>query len=497
MGRYFKKKIKKTRSPFPTKIVLITLGIFLAIGIIIGIVFLIKNAMKPVYEIKKDITLQQNFELPEKKELFDVYKNMKDDYVTVNYDNVDNKTLGVYNILVTVNVDGQKNEYVVVASVIDSILPMADIKPLTINEGETYALENFYTSCVDNSAYCDVQFVDEKYANITELGTHEIQIVLTDGNGNQSVVDTTLTIKSETVIPVDTKWTTFVDNFKAYEGEMNKTFGKVDIISDNSSIIVKIYQDNDVIHTFNLTYDNNVITYSKNYDSVLDIYNNLLVDIVIESYAKVFGYNPDKLALYLPNLKNTTIQEYGVEYSLIKVSDGNGGSLNYVNLLKLDLQNGLKKYTENDEPDPPVDPKPKCTYGSMTPGNSNSIIAYDISKDNDGCPIDRNLTLNHAEQLPKKYIEKIEAIFNADLDKLQKQTTFMVSAENIKINATAITNKDGIGVVGYSIEVLLYVDETFKIKDSTTLQQDQYLKERYFIKEDGSRVYSVNAYNLN
>jgi hypothetical protein len=71
-------------------------------------------------------------------------------------------------------------------------------------EGSTYNLSDFIVSCTDNSTICTPSFNDASYENITEVGTHTIQIKAVDGSDNSIIKEAKLVISAkEEPKPVD------------------------------------------------------------------------------------------------------------------------------------------------------------------------------------------------------------------------------------------------------------------------------------------------------
>ena len=203
MGRYFKKKVFKKRSKVPYIIIGAIIGLIILIAIIYGIVKLVKKSLKPEYEVKTDLTMEINDKQPEVKDLFKVYKNMKDNMVKVNLNDLDVTKLGTYNIFVTVNTEGEDDDYVILATVVDTIGPTLKLKEVTIIENEeTYKLDDFIESCSDNSNDFTYNYTDDLMALFRKAGTYTIKIRAIDVNHNETIEETKLIIKTKDEEPI-------------------------------------------------------------------------------------------------------------------------------------------------------------------------------------------------------------------------------------------------------------------------------------------------------
>ena len=160
----------------------------------------------------------------------------------------------------------------------------------------------------------------------------------------------------------------------------------------------------------------------------------------------------------------------------------------------------IKKKETTPTPDPkPV--TPTCAYGSLTPNQANIPLAYSVAKDNNNCPIDRNLLLNNGQvdhsggKLPSYITKALENISKSEIEKIQKEIVLPNATKATAVLRTGVSNIEGTGIVGFGIRIIVYVDETATVSGEA-LQDSKYIKEDYYVKEDGTRVYSVNKYNL-
>ncbi len=123
-------------------------------------------------------------------------------------------------------------------------------------------------------------------------------------------------------------------------------------------------------------------------------------------------------------------------------------------------------------------PKPvKCNFGNTDYDNEKYILAVSVGENN--CAIDPDLYNNET------ILAAINTFTNDELAKIKNEFNKLNirGTVNVYPNQIPIPNKTGEGLVGYALEMVL------KNGDGTEL-------EHYFVRSDGSRVYSVNKYNL-
>lgn len=105
-------------------------------------------------------------------------------------------TAGSYTVKITID----KKDYHSVLNVIDDEAPQLIAKNFEIFEDENYSINDFVSSCTDNSQKdCQVKFLNTSlvdYSNYKEPGTYDIKIAAYDYSNNRSEpVTVTLTIK--------------------------------------------------------------------------------------------------------------------------------------------------------------------------------------------------------------------------------------------------------------------------------------------------------------
>lgn len=199
-SKFFKKPAKHKKSFKLEKKFFIILGAILGIIILgIGIFFLYKYLSKEELIIKDNVTFELNGDKPEKKDFFKKYRNVSKDKVTIDLDGLDLTEIGEYDVTVSIKDD---KEYTVHVSIKDTTPPKVEVKNVTINEGETYSINDFIKSCEDNSKVtCNVKFENEDDELKEKAGTYKIKIVIYDNNGNEITKEVTLKINGENQNP--------------------------------------------------------------------------------------------------------------------------------------------------------------------------------------------------------------------------------------------------------------------------------------------------------
>lgn len=132
----------------------------------------------------------------------------------------------------------------------DKKSPILILKKLSIKYGEEYSIDDFVQSCTDDSNIeCILNYSDEDMGKITEIGTHNIEIIAIDNNGNEVKEVTELTILEEE----NTASNTINDN----QNNKNLSTSENKISTSNNS------KDNDVQNNKNTNSSNNQNTDSK------------------------------------------------------------------------------------------------------------------------------------------------------------------------------------------------------------------------------------------
>jgi hypothetical protein len=133
------------------------------------------------------------------------------------------------------------------------------------------------------------------------------------------------------------------------------------------------------------------------------------------------------------------------------------------------------------DPDPEVGAT-SCKYGNSDYDTTKYVLASDITTN--GCAVDLNLYQSETAQAPAK------KMITNDEDKIKNEfKTLNLNVTDIYLNSTLtpIINLTGNGIVGYGIEITQSIINSKGEKEVIT---------KYQLKTDGSRIYSINKYNL-
>lgn len=180
------------------RIILIT--ILIIICILGGSLILIKIKNNKVkldkLKVKKDITVSLMSEVLKPREFFENFKD--DDKIIVSYylnnDKIEMqekyREIGNYKVII----ECANKKYESNLNVVDEEAPALELKELEIFKDDEYKIDDFITSCNDNSEKeCLLSFKDEyKYEDV---GTYDITIIAKDESGNETLKTTKLKIK--------------------------------------------------------------------------------------------------------------------------------------------------------------------------------------------------------------------------------------------------------------------------------------------------------------
>lgn len=202
MGKYFKKKVNKNSSDVLKKSMLILAGV---VVVIIIIILLVKamgkpkiNTPKEELQLKDKIELEVHSDIPEEKDFFEVYKNVEDSTITIDFNDLNTDKVGEYEVFIKNTKKG--NTDTVKVFVLDTQPPELTVKDLVIEEDQAYTSTDFVENCKDNDGDCFVEFSNlEKDGAYKEPGTYEIIITAFDNNDNEIAKKVTLTINPKPV----------------------------------------------------------------------------------------------------------------------------------------------------------------------------------------------------------------------------------------------------------------------------------------------------------
>lgn len=164
------------------------------------------NSSEPV--IVDSISINLNQEVPPISEFVKNYDKIKNDADNIVYENqnfVNNKYNSVGNYKVTITLNGK--EYISRIVVIDKEAPVFALKDVVITEGNYYTINDFVSSCSDNSGKeCALNYEKTEYGKYTSPGTYTIYIIASDLSGNTATAkQAKLTINAKQVAPKPSK----------------------------------------------------------------------------------------------------------------------------------------------------------------------------------------------------------------------------------------------------------------------------------------------------
>lgn len=145
-------------------------------------------------KIRDNISLEINSPLLTAYELFS--NDIKESYVIKYY--LDGKEIevssydkvGTYDVVITIN----NKDYKTTLTIQDTTKPDLKLKEVTINEGETYKIEDFIDSCTDNSGD-SCTYAYQNQVDYSKEGTYDITIIAKDNSNNEIIAPTKLIIK--------------------------------------------------------------------------------------------------------------------------------------------------------------------------------------------------------------------------------------------------------------------------------------------------------------
>lgn len=139
----------------------------------------------------------------------------------------------------------------------------------------------------------------------------------------------------------------------------------------------------------------------------------------------------------------------------------------------------VKLTISKNENEKPIE-KPEsntCKYGNNDYDEQKYILAINVSE--------KDCALNPDLEKDENILKAIKNLSNSEIQKLKNQfkTLNLNESMYLNIHQNPIPNKENTGLVGYSLEI-----EMANSKNEVI--------EKYFIKDDGTRIYSVNKYKL-
>ena len=211
--KFFNQKVNNDNSN--KKVIQIAIIVVCVIGIVIA--FFVANYFnshgkkdKIKIEMRESVAIEINGQLPSKVLFFNELEGIKEDDIKINFDNVQTNLIGEY----PVEIEIQGKKYTSKVQVLDTASPTLVLKEVTIDENSSYTVNDFVSSCNDNSnEACNIAFyalgVDQNgnaidYSSYRTAGTYKIQIMATDNSNNSTLQETTLYINGQVVVPPST-----------------------------------------------------------------------------------------------------------------------------------------------------------------------------------------------------------------------------------------------------------------------------------------------------
>lgn len=161
-----------------------------------------RHNTKEVYYPQEELKIRDNISLEINSPVLTAYElfsnDIKESYVIKYY--LDGKEIevssydkvGTYDVVVTIN---NKN-YKTTLTIQDTTKPDLKLKEVTINEGETYKIEDFIDSCTDNSGD-SCTYAYQNQVDYSKEGTYYITIIAKDNSNNEIIATTKLLIKKK------------------------------------------------------------------------------------------------------------------------------------------------------------------------------------------------------------------------------------------------------------------------------------------------------------
>ncbi|MDD5865765.1 MAG: hypothetical protein PUD07_04730 [bacterium] len=297
----------------------------------------------------------------------------------------------------------------------------------------------------------------------------------------------------------------------------DKTPEKLDFFSEFDN-----YDENDVIITFpdNFTtskvgsYDVIITIDGKDYTTIVNIIDDIEPDFEVKDYEIDYGkrYYPED---FVESCTDNSNEPCSIDYyDLSKDQDGNLIDYssytepgNYLIKLVAKDENGnstepksvnllIKDENGDDKPiDKPTQPI-ECKYGDLSINTEiyNFPLAVIVGDEQNSCALNRDLWDDDETQQPAKdKFDKDLTKLKSDFEKIY-ETKYPNGAQTyIYQDFKAVYNTENKGLVGYGIYVKLYATATgVSMEQNNT---DNLIAE-YYIKQDGTREYINNPYNI-
>ncbi len=183
--------------------------------------------------------------------------------------------------------------------VVDTTAPVLELKPATVYLHKAVSAEDFIVSCTDNSGPVTPKLVSS--LEYTKEGEYTITFEAVDASGNKTTVNTTLTVKQDTVGPKFSGMSSMTvkknstPDYKKGVKAVDGLDGTVSFTVDSSG--VNLSKAGSYVVKYTATDSaGNVTTYRR---SITVEYDQADVDALVSSIAKKLKADPEKLRDYV------------------------------------------------------------------------------------------------------------------------------------------------------------------------------------------------------
>ena len=311
--KFFNQKVSNKKKTI-TQIIIISICVIGIVACLLIVNYFNKKIPKDaVIEMRDSVAVEVNGELPDKTVFFTKLEQIDEENIDINFDNVDLKKVGDYELEVKV----YRKKYKTVLKVVDTISPILEIKNVTIDEGANYTAQDFVSSCTDNSnEECIIEFYNLAttqegnpidYTTYTESGTYPIQIIAKDASGNQTAPTEAILIIGEGKEEVPQTKCKFGSN----EYNTAENILAVSVSENGCAIDPALYNNESVLRTIN-----NLATIEaqkiKNEFKKLNIPGAMYLDLnqFPISNSEGIGFVGYGLEVTLKNDSNEVIEQY-------------------------------------------------------------------------------------------------------------------------------------------------------------------------------------------
>lgn len=228
---------------------------------------------------------------------------------------------------------------------------------------------------------------------------------------------------------------------------------------------------------------------NKKYESTLNVVDTISPELALKNYS-ISSEGSYKASDFVEKCTDNSKEECKIEFYGLATNQ-NGEKIDYskystpgnytVQIIASDSSNNstIKDATLTiGKPNIPI--QTTCKFGGNDYDQNLYILAVDVTEN--GCA----LNLNYYQD--SNVLAAANSIMDQETEKLKKEFSKLNTDGTIVLNrkATAILNKEGKGIVGYTIHMDLIVNKN----------GNEELVESYYLDKAGKRIYSVNKYNL-